>query len=259
MPNNTNKKPQKYMAIVEYDGTNYHGMQAQTDETQQDQKTIQGELENALTKFANHKIEIDYAGRTDAGVHALGQVIHFTLPEERQEEKVLMGINFYLHEEQIVVSKVKKVNESFHSRFSAKSRVYRYIVLNRKVRSPIFEGRVWHYPYDINIEKMQQASKLIVGKKMDFASFCNKETGPKVDTNKTIMRIEIRKLGEQIFFEFEAKSFLHNMIRILVGVLLEIGREKLKPEDILKIIETKQRPNITTAPSCGLYFLGVKY
>ena len=164
---------QKYKVIVEYNGTNYHGMQKQKDENYENSnfKTIQGVLEDAISKFANEKIEIDYAGRTDAGVHAIGQVVHFTLPEERDEYKVVQGINFYLVGEDIVVKSARKVDNTFHSRFSAKRRVYLYRVLNRKVHSPLLDGRVFHCPYALDIKAMRKVAKVFVGKKMDFASF----------------------------------------------------------------------------------------
>ena len=257
---------QKYKLIVEYDGTNYHGMQKQKDENNEKNngkcnlKTIQGVLEGAISKFANEKIEVDYAGRTDAGVHAIGQVVHFTLPEERDEYKVVQGINFYLVGEDIVVKSAKKVDDDFHSRFSAKRRVYLYRVLNRKVHSPLLEGRVFHCPYALDIKAMRKVAKVFVGKKMDFASFCNKESVEKVNTMKTINSIKIKKVGEEIHFIFEAKSFLHNMIRIMTGVLVEVGRGKIDKNYVIDMLKKKTRDdNCNTLPACGLYFLEVKY
>ena len=257
---------QKYKVIVEYNGTNYHGMQKQKDESDEKNnekcnlKTIQGVLEEAISKFANEKIEVDYAGRTDAGVHAIGQVVHFTLPEERDEYKVVQGINFYLVGEDIVIKTAEKVDNDFHSRFSAKRRVYLYRVLNRKVHSPLLDGRVFHCPYALDIKAMRKVAKMFVGKKMDFASFCNKESVEKVNTMKTINSIKIKKVGEEIHFIFEAKSFLHNMIRIMTGVLVEVGRGKIDKNYVMDMLKKKTRDdNCNTLPACGLYFLEVKY
>ncbi len=248
---------QKYKAIIEYNGTNYHGMQKQKDCSF---KTIQGVLEQAISKFANKNIEIDYAGRTDTGVHALGQVIHFTLQEEREEYKVLQGINFYLVNEDIVIKYVKKVNETFDARFSAKRRIYLYRVLNRTIYSPLLTNRVFFCPYKLNIKKMKKASKLLIGKKMDFSSFCKVESVNYVNTMKTINKIIITSVNDEIHFTYEAKSFLHNMIRIMTGILIEVGRGRIEPYDVIKILELKKRQNTyMTLPACGLYFKEVIY
>ena len=247
----------RYKAIVEYDGTNYCGMQKQKDI---DKKTIQGVLENALSKFANQPIEIEFSGRTDAGVHAIGQVIHFDLPELRDEFKVLYGANFYLVDESIAVKSVSKVDDAFHARFSAKKRHYMYRVLNAEVYSPLLNGRVFHYRYKLDIKMMKKVAKMLVGKKMDFSAFCCKESVEKVNTLKTIDKIEIKKVDDEIRFHFEAKSFLHNMIRIIVGILLEVGRGKITINDVKNILKSKQRSDkCETAPACGLYFLETKY
>ena len=247
---------QKYKAIVEYDGCNYCGMQKQ----KYVKNTIQEVLEEAISKFANKRIEIDYSGRTDSGVHALGQVIHFSLEDNRNERNVLLGVNFYLHEENIVIKHVEKVEADFHSRFSAKTRRYLYRVFNSKVYSPLLKGRVFHYPYNVDVDKMQDVANNLCGKKMDFSAFCSAESVDNVNTFKTINKIEIKKNADEIQFYFEAKSFLHNMIRILTGVLLEVGRGKIDVSDVKKILEQKHRPsNCQTAPACGLYFLKTLY
>ena len=248
---------QKYKAIIEYVGTNYCGMQKQKD---CNIKSIQGVVEDAISKFANTKIEIDYSGRTDSGVHAIGQVIHFILPEERDEYKVLNGINFYLVEEEVVVKKVEKVDSDFHARFSAKMRRYLYKVLNAKTYSPLLKGRVYHYAYDVDVDKMQRIANALCGKKMDFSSFCSTESINNVNPMKTINKIKIERIGDEIHFYYEAKSFLHNMIRILTGVLLEAGRGRIDIEDVWRILEQKRRPDkCETVPACGLYFLETLY
>ena len=248
---------QKYKALVEYDGTFYHGMQKQTDGNL---KTIQGVLEMAISKFANCSIDIDYSGRTDSGVHAIGQVIHFVLPEERDEYKVLCGINFYLVNEDVVVKNVEKVDYHFHARFSAKQRRYLYRVLNSQTYSPLLKGKVYHYKYSLNLHKMEIVAKELCGKKMDFSSFCSAESVDYVNTLKTINDITITTNGDEVWFYYSAKSFLHNMIRILTGILLEVGRGKIDGEEVWKIIESKKRPDYCeTAPACGLYFLETIY
>lgn len=248
---------QKYKAVIEYVGTNYCGMQKQNCDNI---KSIQEKIEEAISKFANQDIKIDYSGRTDSGVHAIGQVIHFTLPFLRKEFNVLNGINFYLREEEIIVKEVEKVSDDFHSRFSAKKRKYLYRVLNTKAYSPILNNRVYHYPYDVDVKKMQNIANKLCGKKMDFSSFCESHSAKKVNTLRTINKIKIKKVGNEINFYYEAKSFLHNMIRILTGVLLEAGRGKIDINDIQEILKKKHRPNdIKTAPACGLYLLEILY
>ena len=247
----------KYKAIIEYVGTNYCGMQKQKDNSI---KSIQSVVEDAISKFANTNIEIEYSGRTDSGVHAIGQVIHFTLPDERDEFKVLNGINFYLVEEDVVVKKVEKVDDDFHARFSAKTRRYLYRVLNTKTYSPLLKGRVYHYAYDINIEKMQTVANSLCGKKMDFSSLCSTESIKNVNPMRTINAIKIERKGDEIHFYYDAKSFLHNMIRILTGILLEVGRGRIDIDDVWRILEQKHRPDkCETVPACGLYFLETLY
>ena len=247
----------RYKAIIEYEGTNYNGMQKQKN---LNTKTIQGEIEKAISKFANSNIEIDYSGRTDSGVHSIGQVIHFDLQKDIDEYKVLHGINFYLVGEQIIVKKVEKADNNFHSRFSAKSRKYLYRVLNTPVKSPLLLNRVYHYRYKLDINKMNDLTDILIGKKMDFSAFCSAESVKQVNTLKTINKIQIIKQGEEIHFIFEAKSFLHNMIRIMVGVFLEVGRGKITKEDVLEILKSKKRSDkCETAPACGLYFLETTY
>ena len=248
---------QKYKAIVEYNGTNYRGMQKQKDENI---KTIQGVIEDALSKFANRKTEIEYSGRTDSGVHAIGQVIHFILQDERDEYKVLKGINFYLVDEDITIKKVEKVDIDFNARFSAKCRKYLYRVLNSKTYSPLRKGFVYNYQYDVDIEKMQNVANALCGIKMDFSACCNAESVGKVNTLKTIKKIKIERYNDEIHFYYEAKSFLHNMIRILTGIFLEVGRGKITQQDVLNILNSKRRSDkCETAPACGLYFLETEY
>ncbi len=247
---------QRYKAIIEYDGTNYFGMQKQKTKS----NTIQEVVENAISKFANRKTQICFSGRTDAGVHALGQVIHFDLQEDRSEYKVLHGINFYLTGEDVVVKQVFKVDNDFHARFSAKCRKYLYRVLLSKFPSPLLKNRVFVYKYDIDLNKMNNCLPLFVGKKMDFSAFCSSESLAKTNPVRTINFIKIEKVGEEIHFLFEAKSFLHNMIRIMVGVLLNVGRGKISLEDVELILKNKRRPdNCDTSPACGLYFLETEY
>ena len=247
---------QRYKAVIEYDGTNYYGMQKQKTES----NTVQEVVEKAISKFANRKIQICFSGRTDSGVHALGQVIHFDLYEDRNEYKVLHGINFYLIGKSVVVKQVFKVDNAFHARFSAKRRKYLYRVLISDFASPLLKNRVFVYKYDLDLDKMHKCVQLFVGKKMDFSAFCSAESLAKINPYRTINSIKVEKVGEEVRFLFEAKSFLHNMIRIMVGVLLNVGRGKISLEEVERILRGKKRPdNCNTAPACGLYFLETEY
>ena len=247
----------KYKAIIEYNGINYHGMQKQRDANI---KTIQGSIEDAISKFANTPISIEYSGRTDSGVHAIGQVIHFILPIERDEYKIIHGINFYLTNDDIIVKTIEKVDDDFHARFSAKNRRYLYRVLNTKFNSPLLTQRVYHYPYSVEISTMQDVANVLCGVKMDFAAFCSAESVNQVNTFKTLQDIKIERRDDEIHFHYIAKSFLHNMIRIMTGVLLEVGRGTITKNDVFKILQSRHRPDkCETAPACGLYFMETVY
>lgn len=245
---------QRYKAIIEYCGTNYYGMQRQSN-----LPTIQGKIEQALSLFMNKQSFIDFCGRTDAGVHAKGQVIHFDLEQERREYNIMQGINFYLRNEEIAILNVEKVPSDFHARFSATSRTYIYKILNRRVHSPLLLNKVMHIVADLNINAMQEAANHLIGKKTDFSAFRSSECSAE-NPIRTIDSIKITKIHDEIDIEIRAKSFLHNMVRIIVGTLINVGKNKYKAGYINTILDSKNRTlSGQTAAACGLYFIKAEY
>jgi len=253
----------RYKITVEYDGTNLLGWQYQPDGD-----SAQGFLEYALCKFAGKYLANDIkagsviqgAGRTDAGVHALAQVAHFDLDCDIEDWKIREAFNANLRDVSAPVSvlEVEKVDENFHARFSAKGRGYIYRILNRRAPSVILKDRVWWVPFSLNIERMQQASKFLLGKH-DFTSFRAAACQAKSPV-KTLDKLDIVKNGDEIIFNVEAKSFLHHQVRNFVGTLKMVGDGHLSVEDVKRILEAKERRQAgITAPAMGLYLNKVWY
>lgn len=243
----------RYKLIIEYDGTDLCGWQRQND-----MPTVQGNLEQAIESMTGEKIEVVASGRTDAGVHAIAQVVHFDIDKEYELHKIEGGLNHYLTEKQVSVISAHKVSEEFHARFSAIKRYYRYIILNRKAPTVLKKNRVWHVIQPLDIKKMQEAAEYLLGNH-DFSSFraseCQSETPV-----KTLDSIDISVSDEEIYFDISARSFLHHMCRNIVGTLKEVGEGRIAPSDIKKIIEDKDRSSAgITAPAYGLYFMKVDY
>lgn len=244
-----------FKLTIEYLGTNYCGFQKQFG---LQQKSIEETLEIAIYKLSQEQPKIFTAGRTDAGVHALGQVIHFNLNKKFTPYKIQMGLNNYLREEDISVLSCEEVDENFHARFDAKMRHYRYRIINRKAPLTIEKNRAWHVAQKLDVEEMKKAAEFLIGEH-DFSSFRDAECQAKSPI-RTVKKITIEKLGEEILFEISAKSFLHHMVRNIVGTLVWIGSGKFSATEMRKILTAKDRtksgPN---APACGLYFLKVDY
>jgi len=247
----------RYKLIIEYDGFSYHGFQIQNENHI---KTVEGQLAKAFQNLTQNDVEIFASGRTDAGVHALAQTIHVDLPKEFSIHQLIMGVNFYLKDEGMAVIDAEIVDQNFHARFNAKMRHYRYAILNRKAPAIIEKNRVWHVGgKKLDILAMQKASEYLIGEH-DFSSFRDAEC----QASSPIRTIENIKIfsndGERIFVEVSAKSFLHHMVRNIVGTLVWVGKNKISMEEIKNILEAKDRsksgPN---APSCGLYFLKTDY
>lgn len=237
---------------VEYIGTNYCGFQIQPNVL-----TVQEVLEKALEKTFKEKIEITAAGRTDAKVHAFGQVINFKVDTTVDIGNMPKVINYHLPKDiSIVDAKMKEDN--FSARFSAKAKIYKYCIYNNKYRSAIYGDFAYNFPHKLDIEKMKRASQCLIGTH-DFTSFMGRDSEVK-DAIRTIYSIDIKREGDFVEIEFYGKSFLRNMIRIIVGSLCDIGREKL-PEDFLeKSLKEKDRSKAGyTAPAQGLFLMEVKY
>lgn len=237
---------------IEYEGSNYAGFQRQTT-----LKTVQGELERALSIVANEKIEIQCAGRTDAGVNATGQVIHFDTNAVRSERSWIMGTNVNLPDD-IAVTFAKIVDDSFHARFSAKARRYRYIISNTVYRPGILNKGVSVYQGNFDIEKMQEAADYIIGEH-DFSSFRAAD-----DESRTSMRcvhfVKITRFGQYIVFDIAANAFLMHMVRNIVGSLLTVGNGQNSVQWFKNMFDAKDRNQAgPTAKPYGLYLVDVTY
>ena len=238
---------------IEYDGSEYYGFQKQKSTEQ----TIQWNLENSISKVANHSIKTFCSGRTDAGVHAFMQVVHFDTESRRSTREWVRGINSYLpHDIKVLWS--KELDETFHARYSATHRSYLYRILNNQTPSALWSKRSLFVPQKLDIRAMRAASKYLIGEH-DFSSF----RGSGCQSNspvRTIEDIKITKKNNFITFELRANAFLLHMVRIIIGTLLMVGKREIKPVEMKNILNEKDRRIAgKTVSSSGLYFLGPKY
>lgn len=237
---------------IEYDGKCYNGWQKQTNKL-----NIQGEIEKAIYNITKEEVDLIGSGRTDAGVHALGQVANFKTNSEISIEKLPLAINSQL-KNSIVIKEAKEVDEKFHSRYNAKHKTYRYIINNSKCGTAIYRNLEYSYPFKLDVEKMKQASKYFEGEH-DFKAFKSSGTSSK-NSVRTIYKAIVKQDGEKIIIELTGNGFLYNMVRIISGTLLDVGLGKIKPEEIPEIIESKDRRRAgKTLPPYGLYLVEVKY
>lgn len=245
---------ERYKGIIAYDGTGFSGYQVQPNK-----RTVQSELEAVLAKM--HKgmlLKVAASGRTDAGVHAKGQVIHFDSPLSILVERWEAALNSLLPGDISVLS-VEKVNPSFHARYDAAGKEYRYRLYLTKSRDPFQRNYAYQYPYPLNIEAMRRASRYFVGEPHDFTSFCSAKTEVE-DKIRTIHMIEFLEEEEFLTIRFAGNGFLYNMVRILVGTLLEVGSGERAPEEMPVVLAAKDRSFAgKTAPAHGLYLWEVFY
>ncbi|MDR4498113.1 MAG: tRNA pseudouridine(38-40) synthase TruA [Candidatus Scalindua sp.] len=241
--------------VIEYDGTNYAGWQKQKKD-----KTVQETLKRAIESVVNEEVKLIGAGRTDSGVHARGQVANFKTSATIPTTKLAQAINFHLPRD-IAVRSARRVSKGFHSQYSAKSKIYRYTVLNHTVRNAINRNICYQYCAPLNIEKIQQASKIIIGRH-DFSTFKSKSRSEKEEKDpvRTIKMLEVVKKGRYILFTIEADGFLYKMVRAIVGTLLEVGRRKMSLEEFDRVVKAKNRSCAgVSVPASGLCLLRVKY
>ena len=237
--------------VIEYDGTNYAGWQQQKNGI-----TIHEKLSKAIEKIINEDVALHGSGRTDAGTHALGQVANFKTESNIPIYNLVQAINSHLPKD-IVVKSAKKVPEKFHSRYSAKSKIYRYTILNSKERSAIGRNYCLHYSMYLDVEKMRKASKVLMGKH-DFSAF--KSKSDVISSVRTIMKLEIKKNGNFLVFTVEADGFLYKMVRSIVGTLIEVGRGKMTITEFKKIVKSGARAKAgNTVTANGLCLLKVRY
>lgn len=242
-----------YKLIIQYDGTRYRGWQGQssTDET------IQGKLEAVLSKMAGEEVQVIGSGRTDAGVHAIGQVANFHLKRVYDQEEILDYLNRYLPED-IAVCDISEVDDRFHSRYHAKKKTYLYRIHTGRIPEVFERKYVYDYQTPLSVERMREAAALLVGTH-DFKSFCGNKKMKK-STVRTIYEIKIEETEREMRLYYTGDGFLQNMIRILTGTLLEIGDGRRAPEEILTILDAQEREAAGyTAPACGLTLFSVEY
>ena len=237
---------------IEYDGKDFNGWQKQPNKL-----NIQGTIEQAIKCVTGEDVELNASGRTDAGVHALGQVANFKTNSKIPIEKFAIAINSRL-KKSIVIKKAEEVDERFHSRLNCKKKTYRYIINNSEEGSAIYRNLETHIPQKLDVSKMEQAIKYFEGEH-DFRAFKASGTSSKSSV-RTIYEAKLYKIDEKIFIELTGNGFLYNMVRIIVGTLVDVGTGKIKPEDIPQIINEGKRENAgKTLPPNGLYLLNVMY
>lgn len=238
--------------LVQYDGTNFNGFQIQDDG-----RTVQQEIENGLRILLKEQIRIRASGRTDSGVHALGQVIHFDTQSHTTLDRICLGLNGIFARD-ISVKNAYEVCPSFDSRFSPVEREYVYLIYNHPQRTPFMRYRaMWLNSY-IDLDFIKKTANNLVGE-YDFKSFCKKNSAEN-NTVRTINRIEISRKYDLISFKISGNAFLHNMIRIIVGTIVDMYREGRDPSYIKEVLEKKDRDSGgKTAPAYGLYLSRVSY
>jgi len=242
-----------YKLTIEYDGTAYHGWQIQASDI-----TIQETIEKALSTMTKEKIRLSGSGRTDAGVHALGQVANFKTNSRIPADAFFAGLNSLLPDD-IVITACESMDDDFHARFSAKNKTYQYRIYNHPIPLAIGRQYAWHIRKKLNVTAMQQAVALIIGTH-DFKSF-EGAGSPRSHTTRTVINAEFAKTdNEYLVFEITANGFLRYMVRNLVGTLADVGLLKTTTDEFKLILEAKNRDLAgVTAPPQGLFLVNVSY
>jgi len=242
-----------FKITIEYDGSSYHGWQRQAAD-----RTIQGEIENALKTMTGDSVTVTGSGRTDAGVHALSQTANFRCATSLTPEAFLKGLNSLLPED-IVITSCKMVPEKFHARYDVKSKVYHYRILNRLLPTAISRQYAWHIRKKLDLSAMQEAIRCIIGSH-DFKAF-EGSGSPRVSTVRCIISADLEKAeNDYLVLKIEGDGFLKFMVRNIVGTLVDVGFDKITPHDFKQILISKNR-NLAgiTAPAHGLFLIEVKY
>ena len=239
--------------LIEYDGTNYHGWQVQPNAL-----TIQEVLEKKIEVMTREPVRLIASGRTDAGVHALGQVANFQTPSSIPADGFQRGLNSLLPPD-IIVRSAEEVDTQFHAQYGAKRKTYRYVILNYEVPSAISRNYSWHLPLPLDVQAMQEAGGLLLGRQ-DFTSF----QGADADTEDPVREVYRAEWSVEeknfLHFTIEADGFLKHMVRNIVGTLAEVGRGKLSLQDFKRILGARDRRQAgITAPAQGLFLVEVKY
>lgn len=244
----------RWKLLIEYEGGGFCGWQRQ-----ENGPSVQQTIEDAIHKFSGETVKLYVAGRTDAGVHALGQVAHFDLEKETDAKTVEGAINFHVRPHRISILKAETAAPDFNARMSALSRVYRYLVVNRSAPLALMQGRAWLFPRPLTLAPMQEAARILIGRKMDFSTF--RAQGCQANSPmRTLDRLDISQDGELFAFDVEARSFLYHQVRNMVGTLTLVGAGQWSVADFRAAFEAADRTRGgPTAPAEGLYFAAVRY
>ena len=244
---------QRVRLLIEYDGRPYYGWQRQDN-----QPTVQGALEAACAKLDGAPVLVQGAGRTDAGVHATGQVAHIELAKPRPIRKIADALNFHLRPQPVAILQAEEIGEDFHARFSATGRAYRYIIINRRADLTVDKGLVWRVPQKLDTEAMQRAANHLIGEH-DFSTFRDAECQA-ASPVKSLDTLEVHNFAGRVEITATARSFLHRQVRSIVGSLVEVGRGVRDPDWMKTILEAKERSKCgPVAPADGLYLEKVVY
>ncbi len=245
-------QPRRIKLVVGYCGTQYHGWQIQPNVV-----TVQGTLEAALGTIANETIRVHASGRTDTGVHALGQVVHFDTTSPIAISSLVRGLNSLLPSD-IVVKRARDVPTDFHARYSARRKTYAYVVHNHPLRPVFHIPYVWHVTQPLHLDAMQTAAQTLIGQH-DFSAFRAASCAAHSPV-RSLMRMTVKRRGKRILFLLTADGFLQHMVRNIVGTLVQIGRGQMEAGAMPAILESRQRNMAgATAPPQGLYLVRVMY
>ena len=243
----------RYKLTIEYDGTPFSGWQRQ-----KDRPSVQQALEEAIFAFSGETVGTQAAGRTDAGVHGLGQVAHFDLSKEWDPFRIREALNYHLRPAPVAILSAEAVDESFEARFSAKARHYEYRILNRRAPPALERHQVWHVPMALDAEAMDEGARLLLGKH-DFTTFRSAEC----QANSPIRTLDVfavRRELDHVVITASARSFLHHQVRSMVGSLKLVGEGKWQPRDLRAALDAMDRQRCgAMAPSAGLYLTRVDY
>lgn len=243
----------RYKLLLEYDGSRFVGWQ-----TQANGPSVQSALEAAILSFCGEEARVHAAGRTDAGVHALGMAAHFDLAAPRPIERIEGALNFYLCQQGIAVLGAQEVPDDFHARFSAIRRTYLYRIINRRAPLTLDRGKAWQVLAPLDDEAMHEAAQRLVGKH-DFTTFRHAQCQA-ASPVKTLDHLVVERDGAEIFIHAAARSFLHHQVRSMVGTLKLVGEGKWSADDVTRALQARDRAACgPTAPPDGLYFVAADY
>jgi tRNA pseudouridine38-40 synthase len=244
---------QRYKIQIEYDGTPFVGWQFQKNGL-----SIQEVIQKAIFKLSNEKRVVTGAGRTDAGVHGLEQTAHFDLDKKIEIKNLFSGLNQHIGNKPITILKIKKISKKFHSRFNAKKRIYKYIIINRQSQLALQKNKAWHIRKRLDLKQMEKGAKLLIGTH-DFSTFRSSSCAAKSPI-KTIENVIIKKNKDKIILKFTSKSFLQQQVRSMVGCIKYLGEGKWSLENFKKSFKSKNRLKCAPpAPACGLYLFKIIY